>query len=225
MTQQGGMAAAPMNFEVDLPAGGKLPLQTIEEVDVYEEARDSYLRDFRIQHHSDKLAVGSLLMMHLEVFRNQQRLNGMEAELDANGVPTGRYVKAQMKQQDKTAALSVLLKVQEEIRSAEKALGVDKKTRDAGGQYDTKAYVDAMKDAANQYGVHLSRRYQAYDAFVRALRVKIKMLDTLDAEDLQHENISVDTIQSFIRASLDRLEEADKKFAHEKGRLIVGTIR
>lgn len=224
MTSQ-GMSKAVVNFEVELPAGGKVPLQTIEEVEVFEAARDSYLHDFRIQHHSDKLAIGSLIMMHLEVFRNQQRLNGMEAEVDAAGVPTGRYVKAQMKPTDKTAALSVLLKVQGEIRDAEKALGVDKKTRDAGGQHEVRDYIGEVKSAAEIWGVHLSRRYQAYDAFARALRVKIHMLDNLDAEDLQHENISVDTILGFCRASLERLVEADKKFAAEKGRLIVGRVR
>jgi hypothetical protein len=81
---------APVNFEVELPAGGKLHLQTIDEVEVFEDTREAYLRDFQIKHHSDKLAIGSLLLMHLEVFRNQQRLNSMEAELDTQGVPTGR---------------------------------------------------------------------------------------------------------------------------------------
>jgi hypothetical protein len=216
---------APVNFEVELPAGGKLHLSTIDEVEVFEDTREAYLRDFQIKHHSDKLAIGSLLLMHLEVFRNQHRLNGMEAEVDVKGVPTGRYVKAPIKPTEKTAILSVLLKMQAEIRDAEKALGVDKKTRDSGGQYDTKAYVDSIREAAGQWGVHLSRRYLAYEAFVRGLRVRIRMLDTLDAEDLQHENISVETIMASVRTSLAKLEEADRKFAHEKGRLIVGQIR
>jgi hypothetical protein len=216
---------APVNFEVELPAGGKLHLQTIDEVEVFEDTREAYLRDFQIKHHSDKLAIGSLLLMHLEVFRNQQRLNSMEAELDTRGVPTGRYVKTPVKPTEKSAILSVLLKMQAEIRDAEKALGVDKKTRDSGGQYDTKAYVEAIREGAGQWGVHLSRRYMAYEAFVRGLRVRLRMLDTLDPEDLQHENISVETILTSCRASLAKLEEADKKFAHEKGRLIVGKVR
>lgn len=223
--QAGGLAQPPVNFEVEMPGGGRMTLQTIAEVEVFEDAREAYLRDFQISHHSDKLAIGSLLLMHLEIFRNQQRLNGMEPELGPNDVPTGRYVATQVNRTEKQAVLSVLLKMQAEIRDAEKALGVDKKTRDSGGQYDTKAYVAALRDGAGEWGLHLSRRYMAYDAFARALRVRLRMLDTLDPEDLQHENITEATILSYCRASLTKLEEADKKFAHEKGRLIVGKVR
>src|SRR5215218_8035004 len=92
-----GMANTPTNFEVEMPSGGKLPLQTIEEVEVFEETRDAYLHDFRIQHHSDKLAISSLLLMHLEVFRAQQFVNGMRPQLDANGIATGRYETVQVK--------------------------------------------------------------------------------------------------------------------------------
>lgn len=225
MSAQGGLSGAPANFEIEMPAGGKLPLQTIEEVDLIEESRDRYLGDFKITQQSDKLAVGSLLVLHLEVFRAQQRINGMEPEVDANGVPTGLYKRSNIKGTDRTAAFNILLKSQQEIRDLEKSLGIDKKTRDAGGQYDVQSYVDTVKGAAREYGIHLSKRYVRYEKFVRELRVKLRMLDNLDAEDLQQENLTPDTVFAFIRAELVALEDADKKFAHEKGKLIVGRVR
>src|SRR4051794_26404693 len=121
------MPSAPSNFEVELPAGGKLQLATIDEVDLFEESRDKYLHDYRITAQSDRLIVGNVLMMHLENFRAQQRINGMEPEFDPAGIPTGRYVKAKVGQQERTAALNVLLKTSGEIREIEKALGIDKK--------------------------------------------------------------------------------------------------
>lgn len=222
---QSGLSAPIQNFDVELPAGGKLPLQTIQEVEVFEDAREAYLRDFQISHHSDKLAIGSLLLMHLEIFRNQQRLNGMEAEVDANSVPTGRYKKVEVKGQDRASALTVLIKARESVAETEKSLGIDKRTRDQGGQYDIATYIGGAKQAAREYGVHLSKRYMAYVTFVMALRTQHRMLRQLDSEDLAEMRLTPESLLDWIWNELVKLEEVDKKFAHEKGKLIAGLVR
>lgn len=214
-----------VNMEVDLPGGGKLQLQTVDEVDLWETSRDKYLADYRISQQSDLLAVGNVLLLHLENFRASQRMNGMEPELDPQGVPTGRYKKANVSSQDRTAALSILLKTSGEIREVEKALGIDKKTRDAGGQYDVQTYITTIKGAAREYRVHLSKRYRAYDAMAMEARTKLRMLATLDAEDLATENLTTETFCDWMRTLLASLEESDKKFAREKGKMIVGMVR
>lgn len=219
------MGQAPQSYEVELPGGGKLHLQTIDEVDLFETTRDRYLTDFRISTQSDKLLIGAILSQHLELFRSQQLLTGMQAEVDATGVPTGRYVKVQVKQTDRAAAFKVITAASEEIRNVEKALGIDKKTRDQGGQYDVATYVEGLKTAARSYGAHVSKRYLAYDEFATALRVKLRMLNNLDREDLATENISHETVCDWAWAILQKLEEADKKYAHEKGKAFVGIAR
>jgi SHS2 domain-containing protein len=220
-----GLAQAVSNFEVELPAGGKLHLQTIDEVELFETSRDRYLGDYKITNQSDKLAVGNLLLLQVEAFRAAQRLNGMEPELDPNGVPTGRYMKVTIKAQDRTAALGVLMKTRESIADTEKALGIDKKTRDQGGQYDVSTYIQGAKSAAREFGVHLSKRYVAYVTFVMELRTQLRMLRQLDAEDLMEMKLTPETLLEWCWQELSKLEEADKKFAHEKGKLIVGRVR
>jgi hypothetical protein len=211
-----GMApAAATNFEVELPGGGKLPLQTIDEVEVFEESRDRYLSDYAIRNQSDRLAVSHMLILSIEAFRASQRINGMEPELDAAGVPTGRYLKAKVSGTDRAAS----------IADTEKQLGIDKKTRDQGGQYDVATYIEGAKKGAREFGVHLSKRYIAYTGFVKALRTQLRMLRQLDSEDLAEMRLSKESLLEWAWNELDKLEEIDRRFAAEKGRLIVGKVR
>lgn len=221
----GGMAQPPQNFEVELPGGGKLNLQTLEEVEAFEDSRDQYLSDYKLTNQSDRLAVNAMLILHMEAFRAAQRLNGMEAEVDANGIPTGRYKKVEVKGQDRAAALSILIKTRESIADTEKSLGIDKRTRDQGGQFDVSTYIGGAKQGAREYGVHLSKRYIAYVGFVMALRTQLRMLRQLDAEDLAEMRLSADSLLEWEWNELMALEAVDQKFAHEKGRLIAGLVR
>lgn len=222
-----GMNALPAsatNFEVELPAGGKLHLQTIEEVELWEVSRDRYLHDYRLTAQSDRLQIGNALILHLEQFRAQQRINGMQPEL-RNGVPTGRYVSTPIKAQDRSAALSTLIKTGEEIRDIEKSLGIDKRTRDQGGQYDVAAYVDTLKRAGRQYAVHLSRRYQKYEEVFRDLEVQVQMLDNLDQEDRQEHQVTPEAVLSGLRRAIAEVRDADVRYANEKGKLFLGKFR
>lgn len=220
-----GMAQPPQNFEVELPGGGKLHLQTLDEVEAFEESRDRYLSDYKLTNQSDRLAVNTMLTLHMEAFRAAQRLNGMEAEVDANSVPTGRYKKVEVKGQDRASALTVLIKARESVAETEKSLGIDKRTRDQGGQYDIATYIGGAKQAAREYGVHLSKRYMAYVTFVMALRTQHRMLRQLDSEDLAEMRLTPESLLDWIWNELVKLEEVDKKFAHEKGKLIAGLVR
>jgi hypothetical protein len=226
VASQTGMApAAATNFEVELPGGGKLPLQTIDEVEVFEESRDRYLSDYSIRNQSDRLAVNHMLILSIEAFRASQRINGMEPELDPAGVPTGRYIKGKVTGTERAAALNVLIKSRESVADTEKQLGIDKKTRDQGGQYDVATYIEGAKKGAREFGVHLSKRYIAYTFFVKALRTQLRMLRQLDAEDLVEARLSKESLLEWAWNELDKLEEIDKRFAAEKGRLIVGRVR
>jgi hypothetical protein len=220
-----GMAQGPQNLEVELPAGGKLHLKTIEELDVFEEARDAYLSDYSLTNQSDKLAVNTMLLLHLEAFRASQRINGMEPELDNAGVPTGRYVNAKISAQDRASALSILMKTRESIADTEKALGIDKRTRDQGGSYDVKTYIDGAKSGAREFGIHLSKRYVAYVTVFKSARTQLRMLRQLDSEDLAEMRLTPESFLKWLWDEMEKLDEVDRKFAHEKGRLIVGRVR
>lgn len=211
-------------FEVELPAGGKLHLQSAEEVDMWETTAQKYREDYALQKTNDLVMLGAILTQNLALFRAQQRLNGMEPVLDQQNIPTGQYRVVNLKASEMKAAQETVMKASKEIREIEVALGVDKKSRDSGTGQSVAEYVGLLKRAANEYGIHISQRTLAYEKFCMAMRTKIRVLDNADEEDRAYEGVSQESILEFARNELARLEQVDKDFAKEKGKVFVGRI-
>jgi ABC-type molybdate transport system substrate-binding protein len=212
-------------FEVELPAGGgKLHLMSADEVKMWDDAAASYRADYGLSKTNDLVLLGALLTQQLALFRAQQRVNGMVPVLDANDVPTGQYKVEPLKASELAAATETARKAGKEIREIEQVLGIDKKTREAGGNQTIPGYVSTLKRAANDYGVHISKRTLAYEKFCMALRTKLRILRNADDEDKSYENISPELVLDWAYQELATLEEVDKKFAKEKGKLVVGKL-
>lgn len=215
----------PQAFEVDLPVGGgKLHLLSADEVTMWNTAAASYRSDYALTKTNDLVLLGALLTQQLAMFRAQQRINGMEPVLDANQVPTGEYRVVTLKASELAAASDTVRKAGKEIREIEQALGIDKKNREAGGTQTVQQYVMTLKRAANEYGVHVSKRTLAYEKFCMALRTKLRILENADAEDKAYEGVSEESVLSWSRNELAKLEKIDKEFAKEKGKLVVGKL-
>lgn len=212
-------------LEVSLPAGGKLVLHTQDEVDMWEQAAARYTKEYRLTKPNDLVLLGAILTQNLALFRCQQQINGMHPEFDAAGLPTGRYVKIKdQKATDRSMAQKLIIEASKEIRELEKALGIDKKTREAGGAHNIADYISNLKKAAHQYGVHISKRMKAYEDVVMEARWKIRLLRNGDAEDRQVHDISEGKIVDWLEEELKKLEDMDKEFAKEKGRVFVGKL-
>lgn len=212
-------------FEVELPAGGgKLHLMSAEEVNMWNTAMGDYRKDYGLTKSNDLVLLGALLTQQLALFRAQQRINGMVPVLDNNNVPTGEYKSEPLKASELAAASETVRKAGKEIREIEQALGIDKKTREAGGNQTIPGYVGLLKRTALDYGVHISKRTLAYERFVMALRTKVRILHNADEEDKAYENISPEKILEWARNEMAKLEAVDKKFAKEKGKLVVGKL-
>lgn len=224
MSNSSGSSAAPSAYEVDLPAGGKLVLQSQDEVDMWDQSASKYVKDYHLNKANDLVLLGAILSQQLALFRAQQRLNGMVPEFDKAGVPTGRYITTTPSPKDMSVAQGQILKAGGEIRELEKALGIDKKTREAGGQHTVGDYVKSLKRSAHQMGVHISQRTKAYEAFVMELRWKIRVLHNGDDEDRKHHNVTTDSILEWAEKELIKLEAVDKKFAKEKGKVYAGKL-
>lgn len=214
----------PQTFEVELPTGGKLHLQSAEEVQLWEDGERAYKADYVLSKPNDLVLLGAILTQQLALFRAQQRINGMEPVLDANNVPTGQYQVVKMKASELAAAQETVRKASKEIREIESALGIDKKNREAGGSQTVPQYVSFLKRAAHEYGVHISKRTIAYEKFCMALRTKLRILQNADEEDKAYENVSEDSVLEFARNELARLEQIDKDFAKDKGKVFVGKL-
>jgi hypothetical protein len=225
ITSGGSHTFGGHSFEVDLPSGGKLHLQAQEEVDLWEESHKRYVEDYGFQAQNDLVLLGAILTQQLAMYRAQIRMNGMEPEFDNAGLPTGNYKKTNLKASDMSAAQSIVTKSAAEIRELEKSLGVDKKTREAGGQVTVASYVGTLKEAAREYGIHISKRLKAYEKFNMELRWKLRLNANGDVEDKAYHDISPEKICAWAQVELGKLEEVDKEFAKTKGALYMGKLR
>jgi hypothetical protein len=211
-------------FKVDLPAGGPMYLQSAEEVELWQGSQKRYVEDYHLTKMNDLVLLGVLLQQQIIVFRSQRKLNGMEPELDANNVPTGRYIAVTVEDDDYQSALNQLNKASAEIRNIEKSLGIDKVTREAGGAMSVSNYLRTLKSAVHDRGIHLSKRVIAFEAFAQELRTKLRMLANLDAEDRAYHNITPEALLQWSEEELKRLEQVDKDHAREWGKLYAGKL-
>lgn len=194
------------DFTVELPAGGTLTLDDAEEVDLWNTATERYLEDYAINKQGDKLLLGAVLSQQLAMFRAQRQMQDPKLRKEARKTIT------------EAAA---------EVRELEKALGIDKKTREAGGQHTVASYVTNLKRAAHEKGIHISARVKAYEKFAMELRQIIRLLRNGDAEDRQYhrDSTSEKTVVEWAEKRLAELEELDKQWARDKGAIALARIR
>lgn len=211
-------------FVVQLPAGGDMHLQTPEEVEMWTRSSERYQEDYQLVKTNDLVLLGAILQQQVTLFRAQRKLNGMEPELDNAGVPTGNYKQIEIDAEMTGSLLKMLNTATGEIQKIEKALGIDKVTREAGGAVSVPNYVRELKAAAHERGIHITKRTLAYEKFANELRTSLRMLHNLDAEDRNYHNITPDKLLEWCSEQLKDLEEIDKKFAAERGRLYVGKL-
>lgn len=191
---------------------------------MWQRAETKYKQDYALTKTNDLILLGAILTQNLQMFRAQQAINGMEAQLDQNGIPTGQYQRVQVKAGDAAKYQSIVLKAAAEIRELEKALGIDKKTRDAGGGDSIAGYLGSLKIAGRQLGVHITKRTKAYEEFAMELRWRIRVLKQGDDEDRAQHGITNDSIITFAEQRLVELEEIDKQFAKDKGKVFAGKL-
>lgn len=211
-------------YEVELPAGGKLYLQSAEEVDIWEQTCERYQEAYSLSKPNDLILLGAILSQQLTLFRSQQRLNGMEPNVDASGVPIGTYKMVEVKAADMKRYQVMIQDASKEIRALEQTLGIDKKSREAGGQHTVASYIENLKLASSQLGVHVGKRLKAYEQFAMDLRWRLRLLENGDDEDRAYHDISDEKVLAWARDELAGLEEIDKTFAKERGRVWLGRL-
>jgi hypothetical protein len=218
------MAETPIDYSVELPAGGTMHLQSPDEVALWEGALERYRDDYTFSKMNDLFTLGSLLQQQIILFRCQTQINGMEPETGPNGVPTGNYKVVELdaglldKYQKQMNAAS------KEMRELERQLGIDKATRESGGAHTVDSYLKEVKRAAYQRAIHITQRTLEYERVINDLRVRLRILMNGDAEDRAYHNITPKSIILWLKEECDTLAEVDKKFNKEKGKLFIGKL-
>lgn len=211
-------------FEVEAPAGGKMLLRSAEEVELYQEMAKSYQRDYRLVRQSELVLLGSILSQALTLFRAQQDMSGVVERKDAAGVPLGEYEHKELKPADRAALQKIIEGATKEIREIEKALGIDKKSRDAGNQESVANYIATVKKAGHRMGVHIHKRVMMYEAFAKEMSWKLRVLKNADAEDKKYHDISPEKICAWADKELAEIAEFDKAFAKSQAKLFAGKL-
>jgi hypothetical protein len=212
------------NFDVDMPAGGRMYLQSAEEVDLWQKTMSRYMDDYHLTNINDLHMLGAILQQQVLLFRSQRMLNGMEAELDAGGVPTGRYVQHKLDAEATASAQKIMNTATGQITSLEKVLGITKEQRESGGQVSVEQYLRTLKRAAHDRGIRITERVTAYEQFVQDISWRLRVLKNADPEDRAYHDISAESICGWARGQIEELEEVDRKFARERGALYTGKL-
>lgn len=207
------MADPTQTLKVEFPAGGTLDLVSDEEVELFERSAKRYREDYALTKMNDLVLVGAILTQMIVMHRAQKRLSEMALKPPED-----------QKVGDLSSTQAIVTKCAEEIRDLEKALGIDKKTRDSGGQHTVANYLTALKRAAHQYGVHIAERVKAYEAVMMEARWKLRLLENGDDEDKAYHDISEKSICDWLRRELADLEAKDKTWAKTKGRVYLGKL-
>jgi hypothetical protein len=194
----------PGALTVRLPGGGDLNLLNPAEVKMWNETRDRYVSEYGLTKQNDLILLGGLLSQVLVLYRAQMDLANAEKA---------------------AVAQAMIGKCAAEIRSAEKALGIDKATRERGGQHNISDYLKRLKRAAHEKGVHISARVKAYEDVCMGARWRIRLHRNGDMEDKAYHGVETpEKIIAWLEAELGKLEEADKEWAREKGAIWVGQL-
>lgn len=212
------------DYTVDMPAGGSMHLISSEEVDLFDHSKDKYIEDYALDKANDLMLLGAILTQQIIMFRAQQRMAGQIAELDDDGKPTGEYKFEEVTSADLSRAQVIVTDCAKEIRELEKALGVDKRTREAGGQHTVGNYVTSLKRAGHSYGVRIVERVKEYEAVMMECRWKLRLLRNGDAEDKAYEDLSPEKFCEWLERALAEIEERDKEWAKDKGKLFAGRL-
>jgi hypothetical protein len=190
-------------FRVDLPAGGNTVLETADEVDLWNEHAKRYQEDYGLHRLNDLMHLGTLLTYAIHAHRAQQMLSDPKKGEQAQ---------------------SRMTKASDGIERVEKLLGIDKKSREAGGKHTVDAYIETLKRAAHEKGVHIATRVREHERVLMELSWKIRLLRNGDDEDRRQHNVSEREIIDWLEQELLALEEKDKTWAAEKGVVFVGKL-
>jgi hypothetical protein len=208
---------------VEMPGGGGgITLQSDEEVDRWQMLEAAYRDQYDLRKVNDLTNLGTLLVQHMSLYRAQQALSGRFTELDNEGLPTGRYAYRVLKVNETRVYNDQATTASKEIRELEKAMMVDRASRDKAGDESLKGWLVTMKARAHRYGLHVSNRVKRYEEFAMELRWRLRLNEVGDPEDKAYENVSDADIVKWCREQLRELEEADRKFAQEEGALVLG---
>lgn len=206
-------------FEVDLPSGGRIELRSADEQELWNESAERYQEEYVLNKHNDLILLGAILQQQVLMFRAQRALNAVhvtDMDMDAE---------EREEAEARTVALTKAMnQAANEITRLERALGIDKATRESGGSHTVEDRIRTLKRAAHERGIHIVQRTLEFERFVNDLSWRVRMLNNADAEDQAYHDLSPEKLVAWLTPELERLAQIDKDFARDKGKLYAGKL-
>lgn len=210
-------------FTVQMPGGGGLMwLQSQEEVDRWQTLETQYREQYDLRKVNDLTNLGTLLVQQINLYRAQMAMSGRIPELDDDDLPTGRMVSRVLKPAEMRQHQESVNTASKEIREIEKAMGIDKKSREQAGDESLRGWLVTMKERAHRYGLHVSGRVKAYEEFAMELRWRLRLNESDDTEDKVYEDCTDEGVLKWAREQLAELEQKDREFAEKESALVLG---
>ena len=208
---------------VEMPGGGgSMWLSSQAEVDRWQTLESQYREQYDLKKINDLTNLGTLLVQQINLYRSQMALSGRLPETDEDGLPTGRMLSRVLKPAEVKSYTEQVTNAAKEIREIERAMGIDKKSRDNAGDESLRSWLVGMKERAHRYGLHVSKRVKCYEEFAMELRWRLRLEEIGDAEDKHYEDCTAEGIMKWAREELNKLEQVDRDFASEEAALVIG---
>lgn len=210
-------------YIVDMPGGaGPMWLSSQAEVDRWTTLESQYAEQYDLRKVNDLTNLGTLLVQQINLYRAQMAMSGRVPELDDDDLPTGRMISKVLKPTELKNHQESVNTASKEIREIERAMGIDKKSRDQAGDETLRGWLVVMKERAHRYALHVSGRVKTYEEFAMEMRWRLRLNEIGDTEDKVYEDCTDEGVIKWAREHLAELEEADRKFAEDEGALILG---
>lgn len=197
--------ASAKQHKVQLPAGGEIKLQDAEEADLWKRSATRYQNDYPFTKQNDLVLLGAILTQQVVLYRAQQDV----ADVDIR---------------DKSAAQNRINKATEQIQKTEQALGIDKRSREAGGQHNVAEYIERLKRAAHSKGVRIQERVKEVEALMMDMSWMVRLLRNGDEEDRRHHGVSETSIVNQLEQRIEEIHENDRKWARDRGTVFAGKL-
>ena len=192
------MAAGALT--VELPSGDEFTVMSQDEVDWVETTTARYVSQFAFENALDLNMLDRCVQSEL--------LHWRVSRWCARGKDYDEHVVILEEWRE------FLVKTSQEIRQMQKALGVDKVTREKlRGDGSVHVYLAQLRERAGHFGVNRSNQLERALTLVMELRTLVTMHDNCTPDERARFKISPDTILEWIRTTLGpEYDEIDEHF-------------
>lgn len=191
-------AEEDLGIEVTTPSGNKIVVLNQGECDYYEQVAKRYQSDNKFSNVSDILELDRILLLELMCHRwGLWLLSGQDYQ--------GRKI-------NPTEIQKSIKDYSSEIRDIKRALGIDKRTRDADSGESVAAYVQNLTIRAKEFGVKRNNEAIKAITILKELEGLITLYENSSPAERKEFNCELEDIKEWIKRKIPEFNAIDESF-------------